>query len=210
MGINGIGSDAWRMPGAASLSGTGSGSAAAGSAMSALSGVLDAGSAAKAAETAIDGATDESFASALRKAYDEGDKKELKEVCEQFESIMMSMMYKQMKSTVPESSFIERSQGIDIFEDMLDDELMDRASSRGLGLADLMYKQLSRQMDRVVVPGKAGETAGGEGAAASVQGAGAAAVEGATANTDSAGSGSEAPDGAAGTPVVEGKAPAAD
>ncbi len=186
MGINGIGSEAWRMLGSASLSGARSGSAAgeSGSPMSALSGVLDAGSAAKATEAALDGAADASFAGALRKAYDEGDKKQLKEVCEQFESIMMSMMYKQMKSTVPESSFIERSQGMDIFEDMLDDELMNRASTRGLGLADLMYRQLSRQMDRVVVAGGAGTAAEAEASSEAADAANAAGTGGMAPSSD--------------------------
>ena len=157
MGINGIGSEAWRLLGSSALSGTGALSSAGGSGSTgwALSGIQDACGASVAAEAALDGTKDASFASALRKAYDEGDKKELKEVCEQFESIMMSMMYKQMKSTVPESSFIERSQGMDVFEDMLDDELMTRASNRGMGLADLMYRQLSREMVRVFVAGGA-------------------------------------------------------
>jgi Rod binding domain-containing protein len=31
---------------------------------------------------------------------------------------------------------------------MLDDTLMDQASKRGMGISDMMYKQLSSKMDR--------------------------------------------------------------
>ncbi len=95
-------------------------------------------------------AADKVFADTLQKVYDEGDKKELKKACQQFESIMMSMMYKQMKATISKSDFMETSQAKEIYEGMLDDELMDKVGSRGIGLADILYKQLSKQMDRVV------------------------------------------------------------
>ncbi len=120
-------------------------------------GVTDATGGATAAEAALASAQDKTFADVLQKAYDEGDKEKLKEVCTQFESIMLSMMYKGMKATVPESSLVEESRAQEIFDDMLDEELMNRAGSRGVGLADMLYKELSRQMDRTyLVPGAAG------------------------------------------------------
>jgi len=97
-------------------------------------------------------ASDKVFADTLQKVYDDGDKKELKQVCQQFESIMMSMMYKQMKATITKSDFMESSQEKEIYDSMLDDELMNKVGSRGIGLADILYKQLSRQMDRIVKP----------------------------------------------------------
>lgn len=124
-------------------------------------GVTDATGGATAAEAALASAQDKTFADVLQKAYDEGDKEKLKEVCTQFESIMLSMMYKGMKATVPESSLVEESRAQEIFDDMLDEELMNRAGSRGVGLADMLYKELSRQMDRTyLVPGAAGSVTG--------------------------------------------------
>jgi flagellar protein FlgJ len=93
------------------------------------------------------GATE--FESILKKAFDEGDKAKLREACNEFEAIMLQMLYKQMKATVPESDFIEKSSAREIFEDMLDEELMTRGSMRGVGIAEMMYKQLSTQMDKV-------------------------------------------------------------
>jgi len=88
------------------------------------------------------------FESMLRKAFDEGDKKKLKEACDEFESIMLQILYRQMKATVPESDFIEKSSAREIFEDMLDEELMKRGSQKGVGISEMMYKQLSARMDK--------------------------------------------------------------
>lgn len=91
---------------------------------------------------------DDSFEAALQKAYDDGDKEKLKEACTQFESLMLQFLYKQMKATVPKGGLFEESNARSIFQDMLDEQLMDECSKRGVGLADMMYKQLSAQMDR--------------------------------------------------------------
>ena len=71
--------------------------------------------------------------------------KKLREACEGFEAMFLSMMYKQMRATVPESElFGKKSNAIKIFEDMRDTELMNQAAkSGGIGLADMMMKQLS-------------------------------------------------------------------
>ena len=71
--------------------------------------------------------------------------KKLREACEGFEAMFLSMMYKQMRATVPESDlFGKKSNAIKIFEDMRDTELMNQAAkSGGIGLSDMMMKQLS-------------------------------------------------------------------
>ncbi|MGI6085976.1 MAG: rod-binding protein [Acetivibrionales bacterium] len=88
------------------------------------------------------------FESVLKKAFDEGDKAKLKEACNEFESVMLQILYKQMKATVPEGGLTEKSSARAIFEDMLDETLMERSSQRGMGISDMMYKQLSAQMDK--------------------------------------------------------------
>ncbi|NLL97074.1 MAG: flagellar biosynthesis protein FlgJ [Clostridiaceae bacterium] len=88
------------------------------------------------------------FESILKKAFDEGDKEKLKEACNEFESIMLQILYRQMKATVPESDFIEKSSARAMFEDMLDEKLMERGSMRGIGISEMMYKQLSAKMDK--------------------------------------------------------------
>ena len=70
--------------------------------------------------------------------------KELREACQGFEAMFLSLMYKQMRATVPENELFGSSNAIKIFEDMRDTEMMDGvAKSGGIGIADMMYKQLS-------------------------------------------------------------------
>ncbi|WP_302816872.1 rod-binding protein [Selenomonas flueggei] len=76
---------------------------------------------------------------------DDLQQKKLREACEGFEAMFLSMMYKQMRATVPEGGlFGKKSNALKIFEDMRDTELMNEAAkSGGIGLADMMMKQLS-------------------------------------------------------------------
>ena len=69
----------------------------------------------------------------------------LREACEGFEAMFLSMMYKQMRATVPEGGLSgKKSNALEIFEDMRDTEMMNAAAkSGGIGIADMMYKQLT-------------------------------------------------------------------
>jgi flagellar protein FlgJ len=91
------------------------------------------------------------FAARLEAAARNNDDKELKKACQEFEAIMLDMIYKQMKATVIKSDLVETEPGREIFESMLDEELTSEAAKAGgLGLADSLYKQLSRQYGRPV------------------------------------------------------------
>lgn len=73
--------------------------------------------------------------------------KALKEACKGFEAMFLSMMYKQMRATVPEDKLFGESNGQKMFQDMRDSELMKNVSETGrIGLADMMYRQLSPQL----------------------------------------------------------------
>lgn len=73
--------------------------------------------------------------------------KELKEACKGFEAMFLSMMYKEMRATVPENTLFGKSNGEKIFEDMRDTELMKNvAEAGGVGLSDMLYRQLSPQV----------------------------------------------------------------
>lgn len=93
----------------------------------------------------------EGFAEELSKAQqntldDPAYQKKLREACQGFESMFIKMMWKEMRNTVHENPLFGESQGEKIFRDMLDTELADRMSeSGGLGLADVMYDQLTLQ-----------------------------------------------------------------
>ena len=91
---------------------------------------------------------EKSFEDVLKKAYTEGDKERLKEACREFEGILLSILFKQMKKTVPENTFLQKSYAREIFEDMLDEELAQNASGT-LGIADVLYRQLSASLDKI-------------------------------------------------------------
>jgi len=92
-------------------------------------------------------AQDESFESKLRSAMTADSDAELKDACVQFEELMLGIMYKSMKATIQRAELIKADPGREIFEQWQDDALMKKIAERGtFGLADMMYKQLSRRM----------------------------------------------------------------
>lgn len=92
-------------------------------------------------------ATDNDFERKLKSAMDSKDEKQLKSVCQQFEALMLNMMYKEMKATVPKMDIIPDDYGMDTYQSMLDEQLMDNASKgSGTGLGDMLYKQLSERL----------------------------------------------------------------
>ncbi|MCX8129836.1 MAG: rod-binding protein [Clostridia bacterium] len=98
-------------------------------------------------ESAKNKVSDDEFEKKLKSAMDKSDEKELRKVCQDFEGLMINMMYKQMKATVPKTDLLPSDTGKEIFEGMLDDKLVEESTkSRNVGLADILYKQLSRQM----------------------------------------------------------------
>jgi flagellar protein FlgJ len=90
---------------------------------------------------------DGDFEKRLLNAYENKDEKALKEVCKEFEGMLLNIVYKQMRATVGKSDLIPKAMGREIFESMLDDELVKEASkNRSYGLAEDLYKQLSRNL----------------------------------------------------------------
>lgn len=87
------------------------------------------------------------FEAKLQRAMENKDEKALKEACQQVEEIFLQMIYKQMKATVPKSEVFSESMGKEVFSSMLDECLMkEAAKANGIGLADMMYKQLYKKM----------------------------------------------------------------
>ena len=71
--------------------------------------------------------------------------KELKEACKGFEAMFLNMMYKQMRATVPTDDLFGESNAKKVYQEMHDEKLMDSiAQGGGVGLADMLYKQLSK------------------------------------------------------------------
>lgn len=98
-------------------------------------------------ENAKNKAVTESFEDRLNSAMKRKDEKELKKACEEFEGMLLSMLYKEMKATVPKTELFEKDAGREIYDSMLDDKLIEEASkSSSFGLAETLYKQLGRQL----------------------------------------------------------------
>ena len=73
----------------------------------------------------------------------------LKVVAQQFETVFMNMMLKSMREATPQDGMFDSEQ-TKMFTGMLDQQLVQSMSSRGVGLADIMIKQLSRPTSSVV------------------------------------------------------------
>ncbi len=74
---------------------------------------------------------------------------EIKKVAQQFESIFINQVFKEMRKTVPESGLFD-SYAMDMFQGMLDEEMSNELSKgNGLGLRDMIYKQLSSLDEKI-------------------------------------------------------------
>lgn len=67
----------------------------------------------------------------------------LKVAAQQFESVFMNMMLKSMREATPQDGMMDSDQ-TRMFTSMLDQQLSQSMSGRGIGLADMLVKQLSR------------------------------------------------------------------
>jgi len=89
----------------------------------------------------------QSFESFLAKAQREQDEMELKRACKEFESYFLQIMFREMRKTSFSTTdgIVPKSNAQEIFQDMLDEEYSKiAASSGGIGIADMMYKQMSK------------------------------------------------------------------
>ena len=83
----------------------------------------------------------------MESAYTEKDDKKLKETCQEFESLFVSMMMKEMRKTVPDGGLLSSSFATDTYQDMFDEEISKAASrGNGIGIADAMYRQISTKL----------------------------------------------------------------
>ena len=72
------------------------------------------------------------------------EKDQLMKVSREFESLFLNLMLKEMRATVPKFDPLH-SYAEETYQEMLDQELTkSMAQQKGVGLADMMYRQLSR------------------------------------------------------------------
>ena len=95
------------------------------------------------------------FEESLQKAFDDNDKKRLKEVSQDFESVFMGIIYKEMRATIQKSDLFPESNATQIFESMLDDEIAKKASNAGgIGLGDMIYNHMKQSWENQYVTGE--------------------------------------------------------
>ncbi len=71
---------------------------------------------------------------------------ELAAACQQFESLLLNFMLREMRATVPESPLFPKSMAQDIFTEMLDERLAgEMADNGGIGLARMIFNQLKQR-----------------------------------------------------------------
>jgi len=76
---------------------------------------------------------------------------EIREAAEKFESYFINLMFREMRRTTQnfnEGSFIPQSHAERIFTEMLDEAVAeDAARAGGIGLADMIYRQMTWHLD---------------------------------------------------------------
>ena len=76
--------------------------------------------------------------------------KNLYQACQDFESIFIAYMLKNMRKTVPKTDFIQDKTTYDIYTSMMDDEIANAvAKGQGIGLADAIYRQIKEKSSKV-------------------------------------------------------------
>jgi len=75
----------------------------------------------------------------------DAEKSKLKEACRQFEAIFIEYMLKTMRKSIPKSSLFKREHAEQIYTSLFDEKVAEKvAEAKGLGLADMLYKELSK------------------------------------------------------------------
>lgn len=96
-----------------------------------------------------DKSNENKFSSAFENAIKNNEKEELKKASVEFESYFLNMMFKSMRKTVFSGGGIfQKSNAENMFQEMLDEEMAkNSAKAGGIGLADMMYEQLSKNIN---------------------------------------------------------------
>lgn len=83
--------------------------------------------------------------------------KELKEVCADFESVLLNYMFQAMKKTVGESGLFGDSFRKDMYESLFFENISQKiAKERGVGIGESLYRQLNIKAGQTQI-GESGE-----------------------------------------------------
>jgi len=77
------------------------------------------------------------------------DREKLKKACKDFEALFMSQMLKSMRQSIPQTGFLGKGLGNDIYQGLMDHELSKKLSqSKGLGLGKVIYRQMLKREEK--------------------------------------------------------------
>ena len=73
---------------------------------------------------------------------------ELKKAAQDFEAVLLNMVIKAMWKTIPESGLFEQNNATQIYEGLMHSALSEEmARNGGMGIAKVLYQQLSREQE---------------------------------------------------------------
>nr|WP_315253671.1 flagellar assembly peptidoglycan hydrolase FlgJ [uncultured Duganella sp.] len=98
----------------------------------------------------------------LKQSARAGAPEALKTASTQFEAMFVNMMLKSMREATPQDGMMD-SQQSKTFQTMLDQQTSQNIAKKGIGLADMLVRQLSKQTDQqaLALGGEAGDKASG-------------------------------------------------
>lgn len=89
--------------------------------------------------------SEDHFKKIMEEAMKTEDDKALESACKEFEAYYIQQLFTQMRKTVPDGGMFQESNERNIYEDMLYEEHAKNLSQgKGIGIADVMYRQLSK------------------------------------------------------------------
>ena len=77
--------------------------------------------------------------------------REMHDVANQFENMIFRLLIKEMRKTIPENGFIEKSHAMKMYQEIADDYMMeDLTKSNDLGIEGLIYAELKEANKNIV------------------------------------------------------------
>lgn len=107
-----------------------------------------------ASSSSIDGQVDSLRMMSLRNKGDKMSPKQMREVSNQFETMVLRQLLKEMRKTVPNDGFLERSNATEMYTDIADDYLSTQMAEKGaMGISDMIYNELKEKNDKLANKG---------------------------------------------------------
>ncbi len=106
----------------------------------------------------IDGGL-ESLTSMTLGAKEKKSDKQLRDTANQFEEVIIRQLLKEMRKTVPNNGFIERSHATEMYMEMVDDHMSKQlADANAIGIGDIIYDEMKQKNDSIVNPDEINES----------------------------------------------------